>query len=481
MKKLWVNLKSHSHRGGILLSLLLFTSLAIALALAADHVESKFALRADLSFNRLTSQSDATEAVLASLPEDVHAYALFTPGNEDQALLGLLNRMAAQSTRFTYSVDSLIKNPLLASRISSDLRDQAVSADSLVIVSEATGRSRVLDITDYLRQNFDSQSQAYYISGFQYEKKIAEALVYVTTSKVPQVQILDGHGELGEGQTIALEDLLSNHNYQVSRVNLTRDGVLNPNYPLLILSPQKDLLSHELTAVRRFTGEGGAMLITSDYGDPDDLPNFDALYRSFGFERISGIVVAEEEDTATYINSPIYLVPYMAMTDITAELIASGHTTLLLPGARAFEAPDGRTNPLVTPVLTSGLAYIKDVHKAGATLLPETGDRQGTFELALLSSLAHPDGTRSQALILGNSGMLTDAWLYENTYSQEFLLHAISYLSPQNPIVLDIQPKVAARPPMVIPSMALPLLAIILVPVLLLATGVAVLFRRRRR
>ncbi|MDD4080629.1 MAG: Gldg family protein [Eubacteriales bacterium] len=481
MKKLFGYLKTQSRRGAILLGLVVFTALAIAVALIADYVESRYALRADLSYNRLTTQSDATDAVLASLPADVHAYALFTPGSEDQALLGLLSRMAAKSPRFTYSVDSLVKNPLLASRISSDLRDQAVSADSLLIISEETGRNRVLDITDYVRQSFDNQSQAYYISGFQYEKKIAEALVYVTIGQVPQVRILDGHGELGEGQTSALEELLARHNYQVSRVNLTRDGALDPAHPLLILSPQKDLLAHELATIQQFTGQGGSLLVTSDYGDPDELPNFDALYRSYGFEKISGIVVADEEDTAAYINSPIYLMPYMVLTDITAELIASGHTMLLLPGARAFEAPNESTNPLVTPVLTSGIAYIKDVNKAGATLLPEAGDRQGAFDLALLSSLALPDGTRSQALILGNSGMLTDSWLYENTYSQEFLLHAISYLSPQNPIELDIQPKAAVRPQMVIPSMSLPMIAVILPPVLVLAAGAVVLYRRRRR
>ena len=482
MKKLMRQIKNLSRSGGIILKLGLFILLALGLSLAADYVENRYALRADLSFNRLTTQSEATDEVLAALPHDVHAYALFSAGSEDQALIGLLSRMAAKSPRFTYSVDSLVKNPLLASQISSDLRDQAVSADSLLIVCEETGRNRVLDITDYVSQSFDSESQAYYISGFQYEKKITEALVYVTTGQVPQVQLLDGHGELGLEQTAALEELLGSYNYQVSRVSLMRAEELNPEHPLLILSPQKDLLASELTMIQQFTAKGGSLLITCDYGDPDDLPNFDALYRSYGFEKINGIVVADEEDTAAYINSPIYLVPYMGLSEITMELIASSHTMLLLPGSRAFEAPDAqRSNPLVTPVLTSGFAYIKDVKKPGATLLPEEGDRQGTFELALLSSLAHQDGSRSQALILGNSGMLTDSWLYENTYSREFLLHALSYLSPHKPIELDIDPKDAARPQMVIPNPGLPLFVIILVPALVLGLGVAVLIKRRRR
>ena len=475
-------LKKRTKSARIVLTALLCAVAAIGLALIADSLERRHALRADLSFNRVTTQSDAMDKVLNSLPQTVHAYALFTPGAEDQALLGLLNRMAAKTDKFSYSVDSLVKNPLLAGRISSSLSDQVLSANSLLISCDATGRNRVLDMTDYLTQSFDTASQSYFISGYQYEKRIAEALVYVTTGQVPKVQILDGHGELGAGLTAAMETLLLSHNYQVERVDLMRAGKLDPAYPLMILSPQKDLLSNELTDIQAFSQTGGSFIITSDYGDPDILPNFDALYRSFGIEKINGIVVADGEDSASYVNSPIYLAPYMADSLMTADLVASGHAMLLLPGARAFELPkEPANNPLLTPVLTSGLAYIKDTKKPGATLLPEEGDREGTFTLALLSSLAHADGTRSQALMLGNSSMLTDSWLYENTYAREFLLHALSYLSPGQTISLDIAPKTAARPQMIIPGIAVPLLVIILLPTLVALTGVAVLLVRKRR
>lgn len=83
--------------------------------------------------------------------------------------------------------------------------------------------------------------------------------------------------------------------------------------------------------------------------------------------------------------------------------------------------------------------------------------------------------------MLGNSSMFTDSWLYENTYSREFLLSALKALSREEAISLDIQPKTAVRPQMVMPGLALPLTIIILLPVLVLATGAVVLLKRRRR
>ncbi len=221
--------------GGMVLSVVV----VILLSLMADSLEKRHALRLDFSFNRITTQSEASEKVLSTLQHPVHAYALFTPGREDQALLGLLNRMAAKSSQFSYSVDSLVKNPLLAKQIKANLDDTAIGTDSLLIVCETTGRSKALDITDYIHQGFDTASQAYRVEGFQYEKKIAEALVYVTTGKVPKVQLLTGHGELGTSDIAAMEALLKNHNYQLEWVNLMRDQVLDPASPLLILSPKR--------------------------------------------------------------------------------------------------------------------------------------------------------------------------------------------------------------------------------------------------
>ena len=479
MKKLFTNILAK--RAAPLIITLAILLVSVLAALAADSIEQRHALRMDFSFNSVTTQSEQTQRVLQTLNTPVHAYAIFTPGQEDQALLGLLNRFAASTPMFSYSVENLVSNPLLVNLLSSQLEDEEAAADSLVLRCEATKRTRVLNMLDFLDQRYDENQGTYLLTGLRYEAAIAEALIYVTMPSVPGIRILDGHGEITAAETAEMEDLLKTHHYQVSRVNLLQGDELDPKELLLVLSPQKDLQEAELEMLLSFTKAGGALIITSDYGDPDSLPLFDALYRGMGFVRIPGIAIAQSEDKSAYIDNPVFLTPYMEMTEPTAALIGAGQTRLRLPGARAFDMLQGDGTLLVDPLLISGQAFIKDVKRAEVTLKPEENDRTGQFYLALLSDRAHPDGTHSRGMILGSSAILLDSWLYQITYSAEFLLRMASYLSPQESISLDIAPKQLVRPELSISQPWLPNLLLILLPLALGAAAVPVLLSRRKR
>lgn len=464
-----------------LIASLLFVLTCVLASAVFDRLEKDKALRADFSFNSVTTQSEQTTKIMQTLPYEVHAYALFTPGMEDQALLGLLNRLASLSPNFTYSKESLVQNPMLVNTISSDLNDAQVTADSLILHCEATERTRVLNTYNYLEQSYDTAEQNFVLSGISYEKSIAEALVYLTMDTVPGVRILTGHGEIGETDTDYMETFLKSHHFELSRVNLLAGDTLNPNDLLMILSPQKDLTESELAAILEFSRAGGPVLITSDYSDPDSLPRFDSLYRLMGFKRKPGIVIAEGADLNAYIDNPLYLTPYMDMTEPTAPLIGAGQVRLRMPGARAFEITALSNTVQAEPLLTSGMAYIKSVEKANQTLAYEEGEETGQFYVALLSDYAHPDGTHARAMIIGNSAILLDSWLHEVTYGSQFLLHMVNYLSPSEPINLSIAPKKLVREQMSIANPAVPVLLIVLLPLVTALAAVPVLLKRSKR
>jgi len=243
----------------ITLGILLLSAIGV---LGMDELERKRALRLDFSFNSVTTQSEQTIKTVQNLRHPVHAYALFSPGMEDQALLGILGRLSALSPKFTYTVTSLVQDPMLVNTLSSKLSDDQVTADSLVLVCEATGRARVLNMYNYLAQEFDPNQQSYVLAGISYEKSIAEALLYITLDQVPRIRLLTGHGEIGENDTAYMESLLKGHQFEVSHVNLLTGDELLPTDLLMILSPRIDLMEEELKILTDFTGKGGPILIT---------------------------------------------------------------------------------------------------------------------------------------------------------------------------------------------------------------------------
>ncbi len=454
---------------------------SVLLVWGADSLEKSRALRVDLSFNNATTQGALTDRVLEGLQSPVHVYAVFSPGQEDWTLVGLLERYAAKSALFTFSVESLARNPALASTISSSLEDGSVSSDCLIIHNKQTDRTRVLDAEDYVSQSYDSESGTFYISGLSYEKSLTEAIVYVSMDRVPTIQYLTGYAELSGDGLSSIEALLSDYNYALKPVDLMRGDQLDATQPLMILSPQKDISEAALAQVDAYIRAGGALFITDDFGVPSDLANFQALYRGYGFVRKPGLVVADAQDSASYYGSPAMLMPYMQVSEVTAALMAANQTTIILAGSSAFEAPKQGDNRLISQVvLQSGQAYLRNTDDGSDSIDWQEGDERGSFPLALISDRAFEDGTHSKAFIIGNSSVFTDQWLQQNTYSSELLLSVIQYLDPGEPIQLAISPKDVVRPSLQSFNPAMIAAALLLLPVGILAAALLVLLPRRK-
>ena len=135
----------------------------------------------------------------------------------------------------------------------------------------------------------------------------------------------------------------------------------------------------------------------------------------------------------------------MEITEPTAGLVAGSR---LLDTGWLLLLSSRRSSMLTTQVvLKSGNAYLRDVQD-GTDNIAQPDDPTGVFPLALTAERVFDDGTRSKAFIIGNSSVFTDSWLYQNTYSAEFLLNIIGYLTPGEPIKIHIAPRDAIRPPM---------------------------------
>lgn len=175
---------------------LLCAAACVLTVVAADYLESKYDWQLDYSFNNITTQGEATENLLDSLTRDVRMYAVFSDGSEDSQLIALLNRYQARTPHITWSQENLTRNPLLLQLASSYGDDSAVNSDCLIIRCEETGRTRVLTAEDYIERTYDAEQGLYTITGWQYEKSISEAILYVTADSLPRMQLLSGHGEL---------------------------------------------------------------------------------------------------------------------------------------------------------------------------------------------------------------------------------------------------------------------------------------------
>ncbi len=464
----------------VLLSVLIIAAL-ILLCIGFDRLEDDYALQTDLSFNGATTQSRLTTEILSKLEKDLHIYVISSEGNRNQTILSLLDRYESISSHITYSEENLAKSPQLLTMFSSMLGEGQVSSDCIIVYCEDTSRARLLKDSDFPVYEYSTESGYYIQTGYNYEKPLTEAVVYVSQDDPLCVQMLSGHNELS-GENIAnLQTLLTDANYLIQTVNLLNGDVLDPSKPLMILSPRLDISEKELSLLMEFADAGGDFFILSSYNDPFDLPNYNALLLEYGISFYPGLVMAEAEDNGSYYDDlPAFLMPHMLETDLTRDLIRSGRSILMLPGSRALKLPESAGSGLsVETLIVSGNSYIRNYTESEPdSTEKQSSDVEGVFALGVLSRRMSADGTISKAEIIGNTLMFCDYWVESNTYSADFLLESIQYLQGESPISLNIAPK-ENREPLSLTSLVPAYIVICLFPLLILAAALFILMPRK--
>ncbi len=463
----------------------LLTAAAVLLAMLcgalADSLEKRFALQIDCSFNGASVQGAVTDAVLDQLDKDVTLLAVVPASGGDETLLSLLNRYAARSGRVTVLEESLVKNPVLQTQFTDDAGLRQVTEDCLIISCRETGRSRVLTAEDFSLYSYNPETGYFDLSSYSYEKSVTEAILFVTQSEVPRIQLLAGHGEKTAMETEALEDTLASANYQVERVNLASGGQLDPESLLMILAPRYDLTDWELEKLMDFARAGGDFFVISQYSDPLDLEHFQALYRSFGIEPYPGMVIADQAATGSYYaDTPVILMPYLQETDATRSLLSAGEDILLLTAARAFKMPEIQpADVMLSPVLVTGDAYIRNYEDGASTAEKQPGDEEGRFCVALWSDKMFEDGQVSHVFMMGDMTMFLNYWMQSSTSSTAFLLQMIRSLQGQEPVKLDILPVTAQRDALTLGNITAPVIVIVMLPLLVLLGAALVLWPRK--
>ena len=454
-------------------------AIGILLNIAIASLEKTYGWRQDYSFNGYTATGEETKKALDTLKEPVTLYLLYQ-NDMDSQLYEVLTRYQLLSSLITVTPIDLTKNPGFVTLFEGDLQS-SVTADSVVVSCETTGRYKIVSYEDFITQGYNINTGAFEIAGLAYEKSVTEAILYVSQTDVPVVGISQGHGELTPTTLKTLIGFLQDNSYDVQTVDLLSGDTLEGVDLLLIADPYKDFTTGEIDTLKAFAQTGGSFFVIRDYTDPLDLQNYQALLRSYGVVPLPGIVVAAQEDTDSYYGEQIYLLPEFESLDMTLPLIASGMDVLLLVGASAFETPEGADPSLsAVTVLRSGeSAYLRDPSTGSGSIEYQEGDLRGKMTLAILAARMHANGNISRMFAIGNSTVFTDEYIYQRTFNQQFIIQLMGELLPQKTISLDIIAKTALHPGLIVGSAAPAIALLAALPVLILLLALFVLLPRR--
>ncbi len=420
----------------------------------------------DISSSRLYSITSNTKVVVNALEQDVTIYWVVQSGEEDEVIDNLLSKYESLSEH----IEVVKKNPDVFPTFAGQYTDETVQNNSLIV--ECGERSRYIAYDDIYVREADIYSYTYNTS-FDGEGAITSAIDYVVSEELPQLYMLEGHGEAELPS--AFSGQIEKDNMEVNSLSLlTVDAIPEDAACVLIYAPASDISEAERDMLADYAAQGGKLLVMAGPTEDGVLKNLYSLLSDYGVEAHPGIVI--EGDREHYVSAPYALLPDMNSHAVTDPLIEDKYYPIM-PVALGLTVPESET---VTALLTTSDGSFSKAAGFGLdTFEREEGDTDGPFATAV--SIETSGGGR--IVWFASSDFLDDMYnAYSSGANVDLAMNALSSLVGERE-AMAIRSKSLNYNYLTISGSAASLLKIVMIgvfPLAYLGVGIYVVMRRRR-
>ena len=468
--------------GYSMILIVIAVAVAVVVNLVVGSIPSTMT-KYDLSEKKLYTISDQTRAIAESLEQDVTLYLVAPTGEEDAVIWEVLQRYEGLSSHITAKqVD-----PVVFPYFTGEYTSERVESNSVIV--DGGARSKVIPYDDiyvytYSYDTYYQQGEGsnYYSVDFDCEAQITSALDYVSSSDLPVVYFLAGHGEVQPEDELA--DAVSNANFPISYLNiLSEDQIPADAGCIFIYGPTSDLADAELELLMEYMSNGGNILYVSQYTDAD-MTNFNQLMEYYGMEAVDGLVV---EGNSNYCLRGYYhyLLPELQAHQVTLPLM-EGNYRVLMPVAQGLKPLDSyRSTLTVQSILnTSDSAFSKLAGYGMTTMEKEEGDLDGPFSVGMAATEAIDKNVESKVVWYPTSQfLLTESDESSSGANYSIFLSSLNWMCRQESDI-SILSKDLGSDYLSLTAMQSNVWSIIMtvvVPVAIVLWGLMVWLRRRKR
>jgi len=327
----------------------------------------------------------------------------------------------------------------------------------------------------------------------------------LTQEKQRVVYFLTGHGDRDinnfdkDGYSTA-KAAIEKENFQVKTLNLLEVPRIPEDAALVVVAgPKKVLMATELEALRQYLGRDGSLILLLEPFSDAGLIDF---LKSYGITVSSDIIV----DTMSRVFGASYLIP--VITEYSFHKITDGfNVACFFPTARSIDSAENipASVDMTELASTSPYSWSETEFKFGQPQPPkfdQAKDKKGPINVALVASISNKsseDGQKSneqtggktseasdpggqaQILVFGDSDFVSNSY-FSLQGNSDFFLNSINYLAQQENLITVERPKTSGTPLTLSRSQSQLLfwVGLLLMPVVVLASGLAV-FRLRRK
>lgn len=449
-------------------------ALAVFVNLFASELPSTY-MEIDVTSSKLYSLTEDTREFLKNLEKDVTIYVIAAEGDTDTAVEETLKRYGDASSH----IEVEYKDPTVNPNFYQQYTQENISMGSLIFVCGDV--SKVVDYNELFETEIDYNTYSQQITGYDGEGQITSALQYVANDHMPVVYQLSGHGEteISGNFTEALEKA----NISLQSLNLLEtDEVPEDAQALIIHGPVSDFSKDDAEKVTAYMKEGGNVLLTLNGHTDENMENLNSVLAEYEMVLVKGLIA--EEDANRYYQNPFYLLPKTAASSYTSSV---GSNYIFAPYAQGISYPESSDEITYTPFLTTSDAAVAKTDAANAKSYAfEEGDTKGPFTIAVAAEKMKDGEINGRFIVLGSLEILSDSadQMVSGSNSGMFADIISNFVNTDDMTTIVIPVKSYEISQLVVTAFlgrTLGLSVMIALPVLLLAAGVVIWAKRRKR
>lgn len=274
--------------------------------LILNFLSEKFFFRLDLTSEKRYSLSENTKQLLSDLDKDL-LVTIYLDGDLNSGFLRLRKSTKELFEEFSAYSGAEVKyqfvNPSAAATNSArekkyeelekkgmrgilvhDKTQEGESSQKVVfpwVELSYNGKNRVVNLLKNIPQKSGEENLIASIETLEYE--ITDALRILTTTKIPKIAFLEGHGELAEPFVYDISKTLSRY-YQVDRGAIVDDPAILDEYEALIVAaPSNTFSEKDKYAIDQYIMKGGKILWLLD-GAKISLDSLSTASQTVGIE-----------------------------------------------------------------------------------------------------------------------------------------------------------------------------------------------------
>lgn len=416
----------------------------------------------DMSSTKIYSLGQTTKDLLNGVNKDVTIYVVGDPESVDKRITSFVKRYEDLSSHIKVETVDSILHPEQVKKLQAE-------NNTLFVRCQETNKTESIPFTDIIKM--DEASYYYYGQSketeFDGEGQLTGAISHVTNDVKKTIYVTEGHGEPEFGETVS--GMLKKSNLTVNPINLLTKGSIPKDCELLIFNaPASDLAVDEKKMVEEYLNEGGNAMVLAGYSEKE-RPNLKALFNDYGMNLETGIAA----DTKNYYqNNPYYIFPTMNPGNEVTNGIDSKSAALILQSAALTQKKELPEGIEVTPFMETS---------DGGMVVTADGQTKGTYILGAVSKKTVKSG--SARLTIFSTPSLIDETLntsFGNLTNLDVFMNAVTSNFSDVTNVSIPSKSLEITNNTVTHGGVWGLLFIVVIPVVTLAAGLIVWFKRRR-